>query len=143
MPEVIERRGLAHSGRPGDMLEFYHIWRKAGFARAFNEFLDEFYTCPVQSALDAEPPHGLDPEFRAFLAAVVESLALDWDFEVPEWCHRDNAKLEVPICWELFRNGSNYHPEDRERIATLVARDTPTVFRQHGIHVRANVLKRV
>lgn len=144
MPEdVISQRGLDYAGRPGDMAELFIQWRKVGFARAFGEYLDEFYTCPAQEALDPEPPSGIEPEFRAFLAAVVESLALEWEFNVPEWCQRENTVLTNPICWEVWRAPSTYHPDDRERIRRIVEKEAPTVFKQHGILVRANVLSRI
>ena len=136
-------RGFAHSGRPGTIPELLTHGATVGFSRAFAEFLDEFYVCPAQSALDPEPPAGVDPEFRAFLAAVVESLALDWGFNTPAWATAPDTCLGTPICWEIWRAPSTYHPDDRERIQKIVERETPTIFKQHGIHVRANILKRV
>ena len=137
------KRGMAYAGRPGDMQELFTHWRQVGFKRAFSEFLDEFYTCPAQEALDAEPPAGIEPEFRAFLAATVETLALDWGYTVPVWTQAPSAVLATPICWEIWRAPSTYHPEDRERIARIVEKEAPTIFRQHGILVRANVISRV
>ena len=137
------KRGLAYAGRPGDMQELFTHWRQVGFRRAFAEFLDEFYVCPAQEALDVPPPPGVEPEFRAFLAATVETLALDWGFSVPAWAQAQDAILDTPICWEIWRAPSTYHPEDRERIARIVEKEAPTVFRQHGILVRANVISRV
>ena len=144
MPEAVATagRGLAHSGRPGDMGELWQVWRKRGFRAGFSEFLDEFYLHPSAGALDTAPPNGIDPEYRAFLAATCETLALDHQIPVPEWTQRVNATLDTPICWELFRGTAPCHPNDRETLTEIIAQSTPEVFRRHGILVRANVLSR-
>ena len=129
--------------RPGNMVELMDHWRKLGFSRAFVDYLDEFRARPSQRALDPEPPSGVDPEFRAFLAATVESLAHAHGLKIPGWTQRPNARLQTPVCWELFRRSRDYAPEDYDQITQATERVTPPVFRQHGILVKANVLQRV
>lgn len=131
-------RGLAFSGRPGDMQEFFDVWRLRGFAASFSDFLHEWYASPCAEALKVPPPRKVQPEFRAFLAAVVETLALDHGFEVPDWCFAPEARLEAPICWEVFRCDENHRD-----LRPIELRSTPTIFRQHGIYVKANVLSHV
>lgn len=118
------------------------LWVQAarvGFGRAFTGFLDEFYSCPTAEALATPPPEGAPAEYRAFLAAVAETLALDFGFQAPTWAFEEI--LPEAICWEEFRN---VLPKDAlTKLRPIIARQTPTVFRQHGIHVRANVLRRV
>ena len=132
-------RGLQVSGRPADLPE---LWARAafvGFGRAFTEYLDEFYAIPAQSALDIPPPEGIQAEYRAFLAATVETLALDYRLRVPDWALTEI--LPEAICWEAFRKAIPEAALDEMKDA--ITQQTPTVFRQHGIHVRANVLRRV
>ena len=125
------------------MLELFKSWRQRGFAVSFSEFLDEFKRAPDPSALSTEPPSGIQPEYRAFLAATCEMLAEAAGFPTPEWCNRPNAVLPTPVCWDLFRSSTLCHPDDRETYAAKVAQDTPGPFKRRGILVRANVLSRI
>lgn len=137
------KRGLSYSGRPGNMLELFKSWRQRGFATSFSEFLDEFKQSPDPAALQEEPPHGIPQEYRAFLAATCEMLAVSAGFPVPEWCNRPNAVLPEPVCWDLFRSSTLCHPDDRETYSAKVAMDTPAPFKRRGILVRASVLSRI
>lgn len=132
-------RGLQASGRPGDIPELWDRAAFVGFGRAFTDYLDEFYAIPAQAALDIPPPEGTQAEYRAFLAATVETLALDHGFRVPDWALTEI--LPEAICWEAFRK--IIPSQTLTEMKDAIAHHAPTVFRQHGIHVRANVLRRV
>lgn len=131
-------RGMAVTGRPGDLGELWARAAHVGFGRAFTEFLDEFYSSPSEVALATPPPEGVAAEYRAFLAAAAETLALDFGLPAPSWAF--DEILPQTICWEEFRKA--IPAESVEEMRPIITRQTPTVFRQHGISVRANILKR-
>ena len=131
-------RGLAFSGRPGDLQELFTHAKKVGFDRAFSEFLDEFYVAPVQAALDVPAPADQPAETRAFLAAACEELAREWGFKIPDWVHAE--VLPSPIVWEIHRG--ILPAESAAKVAAIVGKLTPPTFRRHGILVRASVLTR-
>src|SRR5688572_26889623 len=72
------------------------------FDRCLANFLDEFYAQPTAGAL-AEPPGLLAPSqgeigkvMDAYLAAVAEELARNYQFRLPIWTEEETRKLHRP-----------------------------------------------
>ncbi len=75
---------------------------RAGTTRAIaiGEFLDAFYTAPLDARaamLDAEPPLLDSAEENALMAAIAEHLAKSWlDRGAPRWAEAPSRFLEKP-----------------------------------------------
>jgi hypothetical protein len=107
------------------------------FSLALRDFLDGFYESPQAAKLMEEPRRLLltlnDKGYAdAYLAAVSEHLAGQYEFPVPKWCRNPERILKEPHF--AFRT-----PEGK--MFLLV--ESPTAFRARNIFISADALTRV
>jgi hypothetical protein len=106
------------------------------FGRCLANFLDEFYSRPVASALEIEPTilRGLieDGEIKdAYLAAVAEELARKYKFPHPAWAYAEERKLHSP-----------WFASDLQSLRAVLLVESPVGFRSRNLFVSENALSR-
>ena len=107
------------------------------FSLGWRDFLDGFYSKPEEAALSSTPKflrHVLaDNGYAdAFLGALAEHLARQYQFPVPDWCRKPDRTLAEPHFAFKTHEG---------RMFLLV--ESPTAFRSRNIFISADALTRV
>jgi hypothetical protein len=111
--------------------------RKADFALALDEFVDEFYLdhpdrAAQQRRLDPVPDPVGDALIDAWIGAAGEHLAQRWGLRLPAWTQRpEHFALEIPA----------FLPETRSLRGVLIV-ESPPAFRSRLLFTRAEPLSR-
>jgi len=111
--------------------------RKADFALALDEFVDEFYLdhpdkAAQQRRLDAVPEAVGDALIDAWIGAAGEHLAQRWALRPPAWTQRpEHFALEIPV----------FLPSTRSLRGVLIV-ESPPAFRSRLLFTRAEPLSR-
>jgi hypothetical protein len=125
--------------RPKTLAEVAELTlRGEPFFLCLRSFLDEFYHCPAQAALEMEPKL-LAAEFPttgavhdAYLAATAEALATQAGLNTPSWSYAESRKLHHP--WFAMTLDS---------LRALLLVESPAAFRSRNLFVSENALSRV
>jgi hypothetical protein len=125
--------------RPQTLAEVAQVSRarKADFALAINEFMDEFYLdhpdkAAQQQRIDPIPDLVRDPVIDAWIGAAGEHLAQRWGLRVPAWTQRqEHFALEKPL----------FAPDSRALRGVLIV-ESPPAFRSRLLFTRAEPLDR-
>ncbi|MGH8138705.1 MAG: hypothetical protein ACREVV_10995 [Steroidobacteraceae bacterium] len=107
------------------------------FDRSLANFLDEFYAAPSAHAL-AREPKSLVPLFAdlgrvqdAYLAAVAEELARQFNLSRPSWIDSDSRKLHRP-----------WFASPLAALRAVLLLESPPGFRSRNLFVSENALAR-
>lgn len=121
-------------GRPPTLLE---VSRRAtagtqAFDPAVREFLDEFYSHPLhrQESIQARPDLIEDVK-DAYLAAVAEHLASNYQLETPDWVESHGR----PLKRAFFAGGL-------ESLKAILTVESPAAFRRRLLFVGKDALDR-
>ena len=98
------------------------------------QFIDDFTAAGRREKarkLRSRPPATGDPRLDAYLAALVEQLALDAGLEVPAWAVEDDRVLEP---W--------WFPVDLPSIRPAALAESPAAFRRRGIFITEDLFRR-
>jgi len=124
--------------RPKTLAEVAELTMQGeSFDLSLREFLDEYYSRPNQSALEAEPALLREkvPErgevYDAYLAATAEALAGRDNFSTPSWAYRPVRQLRHP--WFALTMAP---------LRAVLLWESPPAFRSRNLFVSENALSR-